>query len=249
VKALLHVHSRFSYDGENTLEDLSAWGRGRGLDAILLSEHVNGFDEAKMRALVDGCEALRGRGAELVPGLEFAVRGGFHLLGYGIAHYRALTDPAEAVRFIRDQGGLAVLAHPGRYRGRWPADDVVDALDGVEAWNARYDGRFMPSGALLGESARWRRNGSGPRLYGGQDLHAVAAHRLVVTEAAGARTAAELVNRLRSGTAEFGNGTFRVAMDPPVRSGLFALSLLAHPLYRWARSIRDRITPSGEASQ
>jgi hypothetical protein len=41
------------------------------------------------------------------------------------------------------RGGLAVLAHPGRAAYHCPPALCV-ALDGIEIWNAAYDGRFVP---------------------------------------------------------------------------------------------------------
>ena len=241
VKALLHVHSTFSYDGESTLAELAAWGRRRGLEAIFLSEHVNDFDETKMRRLVAECAALRGSGAELVPGLEFAVRGGFHLLGYGVATFRAEADPAEAVRFIQGQGGVAVLAHPIRYRGRWPAPEVLRVMNGIEVWNARYDGRFFPSGDVMSAFRTRCDEWDAVHPFGGQDLHVVTSNRLVATEASGAGSADEMLDHLRLGQAQFGAQPVRVSMASRPGRLTIACARGLHRGYRLARTIRDRV--------
>src|SRR5262245_50531957 len=149
MKALLHVHSNYSYDGQPTLEALAAWGASRQLDAIFLTEHTNDFDSNKMQKFVRHCEDLAKEPCRLVPGLEFPVRGGFHLLGLSLRVFEPVVEPLAAVRFIHEQGGLAVLAHPARYKGTWPDAAMLAELDGIEVWNARYDGRFVPSERVL----------------------------------------------------------------------------------------------------
>jgi len=242
MKALLHVHSDFSYDGKNSLDDLARWGRGRGLDALLLSEHVNDFDDDKMRRLVARCESLAGTGAVLVPGLEFAVEGGFHILGFALRRFRSTVKPVEAVRFIRDEGGLAVLAHPARYRGAWPEPEVMAMLDGIEVWNATYDGRFVPSGRILRAYGERAGTMTAARPFGGQDLHAVTQNRLVVTEAPGARTVTALLEGLRAGTASFGAAGFRFGMAARPAGFQLEMASVCHAAYTTAKRIRDRIT-------
>jgi hypothetical protein len=242
MKALLHVHSDFSYDGKNSLEELARWGAQRGLDALLLSEHVNDFDDDKMRRLVERCDGLNGSGgAILVPGLEFAVEGGFHILGFALRRFRATVKPAEAVRFIRDEGGLAVLAHPARYRGAWPAPEVLALLDGIEVWNATYDGRFFPSGKILRACGERLGRVTNARPFGGQDLHTVTRNRLVATEARDARSVPELIDALRAGSTRFGAAGFRFGMAGRPRGPKVALASVCHAVYRTAKRTRDRL--------
>jgi hypothetical protein len=237
VKALLHVHSDFSYDGQHSVESLAAWGEARGLDAIFLSEHVNGFDVLKMERMVAACDAIAGARCRLVPGLEFAVRGGFHVLGYHISAFRQLTELADVTRFVRDQGGLAVLAHPARYRGVWPDDGALAAMDGIEVWNARYDGRFLPAGDLLAAWADRCRSEPRPLAFGGQDLHALTSGRLVVTETTEARTVNGMVESMRSGAARFGARPFWMDAARPPRRSIIRVARGLHAAYRRARRL------------
>lgn len=240
MRALLHVHSNYSYDGEGSLEELAAWGATRGLDAIFLSEHTNDFDSVKMGRFVAHCDRLATTGCRLVPGLELPVRGGFHLLGYNVRAFEPILDPAQAARFIREQGGLAVLAHPARYAGSWPGEDALAEMDGIEAWNARYDGRFIPSGALLREIARRAPAGGALRVFGGQDLHALTPNRLVCTDSKAA-SLAELLAALRSGETTFGAAPFRYCSSGahPLVGRIAATAL--HATYRRARAMRTRL--------
>jgi len=241
VRGLLHVHSTFSYDARNGLDELAAWGERRGLDAILLTEHVNGFDEAKMDRYVREVDALAGRRCRLVPGLEFAVKGGFHILGCNLRRWSPTTDPAGVARFIRDHGGIGILAHPARYRGRWPAGGTLDELHGIEVWNARYDGRFLPSGHVVAQSMAVRATRRTLRFFGGQDLHEADDHRIVVTEADSTDGLDGFLRALARGEFVFGHAPVSLCgvRDP----GLATVPLLklGHWSYRVARRMRDSL--------
>ena len=247
MKALLHVHSNYSYDGESSLENLAVWGASRGLGAILLSEHTNDFDKTKMSRFVEHCESLAGEPCCLIPGLEFPVRGGFHLLGFSIRAFEPIVDPLAAVRFIHDQGGLAVLAHPARYKGAWPDESVLAELDGVEVWNARYDGRFVPSDRVLASSEVVIRRQPHLARYCGQDLHATQSHRLVLAEAL-AEDVDQLVGKLRSGEATFGAAAARFSMRGPLATTTRLVSGVLHPAYRAVRALRARTRKASGSS-
>jgi len=240
MKALLHVHSDYSYDGEPSLETLAAWGASRGLDAILLSEHTNDFDREKMNRFVAHCDALAAERCRLVPGLEFPVRGGFHLLGFSIRAFEPIVDPVTAVRFIHDQGGLAVLAHPARYKGVWPDAAMLAVLDGIEVWNARYDGRFVASERVLAASEAVIKRHPHLARYCGQDLHVPQPHQLLAVEARAA-DADEFVGKLRIGEATLGAATSRFAMRGPLSVAARLVSGVGHPLYRAAVALRSSV--------
>lgn len=247
MRALLHVHSSYSHDGEPTLKELMDWGRRRGLDAIFLSEHTNDFDEAKMERLVAECAALDHGGCRLVPGLEFPVRGGFHVLAYGIERFDMLVEPSEVVDFIRDQGGVAVLAHPARYGGRWPGAEVLSRMHGIEAWNARYDGRFLPSGRLVRGCAAWLRRYPHLRLFGGQDLHALSDHWLVTMSIGDATTTEGLARELLAAEARFGSRGYSLCASKPPRVPMLTAMSVLHSSYAALRGLRDRLVSSRPA--
>lgn len=240
MRALLHAHSDYSYDGEPTVEELCTWGSSRGLDLILLTEHVNDFDASKMKRFVDEVDSLSSSRCRLVPGLEFAVRGGFHLLGFNIRSWEPLVEPAEVASFIRDQGGLAVLAHPARYRGLWPDDETLRALHGIEVWNAAYDGRFVPSGNVLAASKARRTAFGHLNFFGGQDMHRLVDHRLIVTESSAETGVDGFLQDLERGLTTFGAAGFRFAGNPPAGSPPTTLLKLSHLSYVLARRVRDR---------
>lgn len=248
MKALLHVHSSYSYDGVPSLEDLSEWGASRGLDLLFLTEHTNDFDAGKMDRLVQHCDALSERRCRLVPGLEFAVRGGFHLLGYNVRRFEPIVDPVAASAFIRDQGGVAVLAHPSRYGGAWPERSAIEALDGIEVWNVRYDGRFLPPGRLVSRVAHERLARRPLLLFGGQDLHETTSRRLVTTTSEAGGGVGGFVDALRSGDVRFGAAPFRLDARNGAPSRRLRMLGAAHAIYRAARRVRHRPGARGKAA-
>jgi predicted metal-dependent phosphoesterase TrpH len=89
-------------------------------------------------------------------------------LGEGMPGYANLTrvSPAEAIRWIHDAGGIAIVAHPGLY----DEDELVLALldtgeaDGVEAFHSEHD-RTMEQ-----RYAKWAES-RGKIATGGSDFH------------------------------------------------------------------------------
>ncbi|HXH82417.1 MAG TPA: hypothetical protein VNN07_05750, partial [Candidatus Tectomicrobia bacterium] len=141
-RGVAHVHSRYSYDGCHALADIVAFLRGRGLDFVLLSEHVRTLDDAAVRAIVAECRALSGDGFLVVPGLEYEASPDFvHVLAYGVDALAPARDVESIARAVRAAGGLAVLAHPHYRRAcdHVPAR-AVGLLHGWEIWNGKADG-------------------------------------------------------------------------------------------------------------
>lgn len=146
-KGALHLHTTFS-DGEFTLEELKAHFQKRGFQFLLMSDHAEGMDVAKMSSYVSLCRALSEPDFCIVPGLEFSYpvekAGSLHLLGYGLTEFKREEEPVAMIHTIHRLGGLAVLAHP--FPPLYPAIvPMKPYLDGIELWNTKYNGRFAPS--------------------------------------------------------------------------------------------------------
>src|SRR5438445_4479154 len=154
---IVHVHSNLAYDGQNTLAEIASLGRSRGYQFVGMSEHSDTFEPKKMADLVDECRRLSDGSFLMLPGLEFTCDNRLHLLALGIERYTTLTNPALVARFVNAEGGVAVLSHPIRYGYQIPAG-LEMVLDGIEVWNAGYDGRFIPNdrSIRLWESLRVR---------------------------------------------------------------------------------------------
>jgi len=47
-EGLMHIHSRYSYDGFFSLEELSELSKSRGYNFIVLTDHADDFDGEKI---------------------------------------------------------------------------------------------------------------------------------------------------------------------------------------------------------
>jgi hypothetical protein len=158
VRATVHVHSDWSYDGSWRLDDLArAFGR-RGYDVVLTAEHDRGFDEARFAAYRAACAAASTSDVLVVPGMEYSdAADAVHVPVWGeLPFLGAARDTGELLRDVHKLDGVAVLAHPARkdawrrFEPSWAA-----ALLGLELWNRKYDG-WAPNGharELLASSA------------------------------------------------------------------------------------------------
>lgn len=84
----------------------------------------------------------------------------------GIA-YREIEymDVFEAVRVIKQAGGVAVLAHPIGYKNMELIPELIDSgLDGLEAWHPSHDDRAVKQ--IMSEAEKY-----GLILTGGSDFH------------------------------------------------------------------------------
>jgi predicted metal-dependent phosphoesterase TrpH len=143
IRAVAHVHSDWSYDGSWSLAALASAFARRGYQAVLMAEHDRGFDEGRWAAYRNACARASTEATTLVPGIEYSdpdnavhipVWGDIPFLGEGL-------DTNELLRLVESEGGVAVLAHPGRrHVWRLLQPDWLDRLCGVELWNRKYDG-------------------------------------------------------------------------------------------------------------
>ncbi len=127
----LHLHSRYSHDGQSTLEELIERCAECGLDRIALTDHNT----------VEGALAL----AEIAPDLaivgeEAKTREG-EVIGLFITRRLPPYMRAEDVMdMIHEMGGLTYVPHPlDRHRSNFSAEriaELADRIDIIETYNA-----------------------------------------------------------------------------------------------------------------
>jgi len=123
-----HIHTLFSHDGHGTPEEVIKIAKEIGLDFIVISDHnlMGAWDLSRERA---GTKPL------LVVGNELSTDAG-HLLAYNL-NSRSDAFPDEhrlAIKKVREDGGIAVIAHPTRRKTPW-RDFAVKGIDGIEIMN------------------------------------------------------------------------------------------------------------------
>jgi predicted metal-dependent phosphoesterase TrpH len=111
IKVDLHVHSRYSPDASGTIPEILRYARSRRLDAIAITDHdtfEGSLAARKIRSEND---------VQVIPGIELTIPGGpfgTHLIVLYVEDKFPCPNIIEAVRGIKQRGGVLVLPHPYR---------------------------------------------------------------------------------------------------------------------------------------
>lgn len=170
IRGALHVHSTLSHDGTLAIAELVRWYHRYNYQFIALGEHAQDMDDAKISILKEQSDTNSSSEFCVIPGLEFACKGGFHIVGIGMASLLETFEPAAVIRAIHENKGYAILAHPKKNGWNCPLH-VSQIVDAAEIWNVGYDGKFLPSPQSLAGFPKLRH--ANPRLFAvaGQDFH------------------------------------------------------------------------------
>jgi predicted metal-dependent phosphoesterase TrpH len=146
-----HLHSHFS-DGKLTPEELLTQAITIGLEDMAITDHhsVNGYQQGKSWLAKQDTQLRLWIGTEITAYIDNV---DIHILAFdfdpnavALAPYlrgkeadRDFTPAPRVIKAIQEAGGMAVLAHPSRYR--LPAAEVVAAvaawgIDGLEVFYA-----------------------------------------------------------------------------------------------------------------
>jgi predicted metal-dependent phosphoesterase TrpH len=138
LKADLHIHSNHS-DGKSSVREILEVAIDRRIDIVSITDHntVNGSLEA--------LEIVRDENLPIVilPGIEISTAQG-HLLAFGVTQdVEAGIEMSEAVRIVRESGGITSLAHPFQfYRHGAVRLGCFKIVDCIEVFNAKSLGMF-----------------------------------------------------------------------------------------------------------
>lgn len=152
----LHVHTKYSKDCLCSIAEAVEAAKAAGLKGIAITDHdtVGGNAEG---VKLSSEEFL------VIPGVEISSKDG-HILGLGVSELIPRNLPAsETIELIREQGGIAVAAHPfGIVR---KIGSVRKArFDAVEVFNSR--AYFISNGL-----ARRFAEQNGLPMVAGSDAH------------------------------------------------------------------------------
>jgi predicted metal-dependent phosphoesterase TrpH len=132
----LHSHTKASFDGFTTADELRRSCLRRGISMVAVTEH-------DAPCAVDP-GPFSADGVVLVPGCEFTTDRGAHVLGLFVSRVLPKGATREAVfEHIRAEGGLIVLPHPYKpgsgYFDFYPEDDLLQHVTFVEMLNGGWD--------------------------------------------------------------------------------------------------------------
>lgn len=172
----MHMHSKLSDDAGATVEAYLKWiltirKKGYQVDGIVLTEHRGFSFEADYSDLAKQYGVLVLKGSEIETDLG-------HVLVYGVSpklikefNFKNITLPAlEVIQAVKDTGGYAVAAHPGRPRiGLW--EHVLNGaqIHGIETVELLNGGSNAEENGLAAKLAEEY----GFSCVGGSDSHYV----------------------------------------------------------------------------
>jgi predicted metal-dependent phosphoesterase TrpH len=124
----LHVHTSFSFDCLSPPEKVLLAAKRKGLDGLAVTDHdtIEGALEVRDRN--------RDRDFVVIVGCERLTDGG-DIIGLFLEEEISSRNALDVIREIHEQGGLALLPHP--FHGRSPRDEIANAVDLLEVFNAR----------------------------------------------------------------------------------------------------------------
>ncbi len=242
LRGVIHVHSRISYDGHESIARLAEFFCGLGYDFMCMTEHSDGLTRAEMQRIVDECAGVTKDSFVAVPGVEFSCRHRLHILGIGVTEPTDSHDPVPVARHIRAHGGAVILAHPCAYGAENP-DELATHLHGIEIWNQPKDGKLGPGWKPLKLWKRWRVLNPRLRAIGALDLHRLdSPSSLTIEISVTDRSPAAIVAALKNGPVKI-RGPW-VLLSGEQYPGVFGeLKLAAMSKgYNAMRSLRDGLT-------
>ena len=148
LKVDLHVHTVYS-DGLGTVKEVLEAARRKGLDGLAITDHgtIEGYLEAK---------SYGGNLPFVLPGYEVSTDAG-HVLVLGLEALPKVKGSKlplilyeDLMAWVRDLGGLAILAHPAVGRPKMEKWSRFKP-DAVEVLNASYPiyGYLVPKGIRI----------------------------------------------------------------------------------------------------
>jgi hypothetical protein len=158
----------YSYDAKLPLAQIRDIALASGLSFMLMSEHSDEMTPEAAARFFEECKALSDEKFIFIAGFE-ANYGGQHVLMFGSdAFVTQFANPDDLTAW-KVHAKLVALAHP--HRDGYRTDDaLLPILDGVEIWNAQYDGKRVPRNGSRRLLARLQKER--PMLaFAGWDFH------------------------------------------------------------------------------
>jgi len=145
VYGAIHMHSDYSHDGHDSLEQLREVCLERHIRFVGITDHAEDLDAEVFGEYLKHCDELSDSHFRFIPGLEYRFAGlkGLHLLAIGLREWIEPRTPEEFLDQASRAARFTVLAHPVLAKYQIP-DVVLERIDAIEVWNANYNTRYLP---------------------------------------------------------------------------------------------------------
>lgn len=134
LKLDLHIHSCFSLDAQNSIEEIVKRAKKIGLDGIAITDHdtINGAIAAKKYVEENSIDLV------IIPGVEVTTSKG-HIIVLGILEeITKKLSPKETIKKAKELGGIVIVPHPFHPFRHGVGDFGNLDVDAVEVFNSRY---------------------------------------------------------------------------------------------------------------
>jgi predicted metal-dependent phosphoesterase TrpH len=155
-----HIHSKYSFDCFLEPASIVAIARAKGIDGLAIADHDTMAGVAEFKRLAPDLYIIAGQ--------EISTREGDVLGIFLKEEIKACADADEAIRAIRQQGGLAILAHPFKWPHLKRSEDFLRKFDAIEVFNARNN---IPVPYYENRQARRAMQKFGLAHVAGSDVH------------------------------------------------------------------------------
>ncbi|HAJ57391.1 MAG TPA: hypothetical protein DCL35_06440 [Candidatus Omnitrophica bacterium] len=163
-----HIHSKYSFDCFLEPADIVKLARTMRLDGLAITDHdtMAGVDEFR-RLATEGSP----RGTPdiyIIAGQEITTKDGDILGLFLKTEIKGNLSTQDVILEIRQQGGLAVLAHPFKWPHLLRSPELLRQFDAIEVFNARNN---IPSPYLENHLAKKAVCDMGLACIAGSDTH------------------------------------------------------------------------------
>lgn len=157
IKGVIHAHSTYSYDGENSITEISQWATNNNLNFVILAEHDNTFDVVTFKKFKTECKKLSTSQFVIIPGIEysFGENGNIHVTVFGNNTFIKEKSLDSFLDIVHENNGVAILNHPFSYRDKI-INDILKKFDFMEIWNIKYDYSYAPYRVLLNLARKYK---------------------------------------------------------------------------------------------
>jgi len=143
ARAVVHVHSEWSFDGSWPLTKLASFFSRLGYKIMLTAEHDKFFSDKRWEKYKRACAEASTNKLLIIPGIEYSdIFNVVHIMAWGNMPYLGpIKDIELMLRCIYELNGVSVMSHPSR-KYAWKKFNISWAplLSGIELWNRKFDG-------------------------------------------------------------------------------------------------------------